>query len=442
MRDAERGEAAESLALGALDWLLGSARSTEEGLTWAATAPGPEANFTLYRGTAGVVLTLLEAQRHFGDDRYGDAALRGRRPSPLRPSEENCSLYFGLAGMAAALTRCTTCWATPPPARRASRSGPGAFTVRRDALGREVRAARRQRRHRARSSRHRRHRPRRARSEAVPPHRRATPPGVNWAVRPCPLVPINLAWHARHHVRPRGRRRGSRRRDLLELALQGAPDVVARNEAGRRAFSSPIPIRSTSPTSTSGTATAGATARQATPRHSDCSARSSGTLPGRRVPTGAGPPLPAPACRGGPGPGSGTTAVAAAGRPESWPWHATGTLRRRRASNSQTSSSRTSGPGDCRHQRRPLVELRAPSDSQHARTAHRMGDGQRRHRPRTAAVRPRQTRRKTRPTRSPGRTIPAPAGLGFVLASLMRGATGIGGRPLSLTQRRFLSGAW
>jgi hypothetical protein len=35
-----RGEAAESLAVGTLDWLLGSARSTKEGLTWAATVPG------------------------------------------------------------------------------------------------------------------------------------------------------------------------------------------------------------------------------------------------------------------------------------------------------------------------------------------------------------------------------------------------------------------
>ena len=71
------GEAAESLALGALDWLLGSARSTEAGLTWAAAVPGAEPNFTLYHGAAGIVLALLEAQQHFKDDRYGDAALRG-----------------------------------------------------------------------------------------------------------------------------------------------------------------------------------------------------------------------------------------------------------------------------------------------------------------------------------------------------------------------------
>ena len=76
-RKESRGEAAEILALGALDWLLGSARSTAAGLTWATTVPCSEADSTLYHGSAGIVLALLEAQQHFGDDRYGDAAIRG-----------------------------------------------------------------------------------------------------------------------------------------------------------------------------------------------------------------------------------------------------------------------------------------------------------------------------------------------------------------------------
>ena len=71
-----RGEAAESLALGALDWILGSARGSETGWGWPATVPGSEADFSLYHGTAGIVLALLEAQRLFGRDRYGDAAAR------------------------------------------------------------------------------------------------------------------------------------------------------------------------------------------------------------------------------------------------------------------------------------------------------------------------------------------------------------------------------
>jgi hypothetical protein len=103
-RKESRGEAAEILALGALDWLLGSARSTAAGLTWAATVPCSEADSTLYHGSAGIVLALLDAQRHFGDDRYGDAAMRGAAAiAAAVDDEESSSLYFGLAGMAVAL---------------------------------------------------------------------------------------------------------------------------------------------------------------------------------------------------------------------------------------------------------------------------------------------------------------------------------------------------
>jgi hypothetical protein len=99
-----RGEAAEILALGALDWLLGSARSTAAGLTWAATVPCSEADSTLYHGSAGIVLALLEAQRHYEDDRYGDAAMRGAAAiNAAVDDEQGSSLYFGLVGMAVAL---------------------------------------------------------------------------------------------------------------------------------------------------------------------------------------------------------------------------------------------------------------------------------------------------------------------------------------------------
>jgi hypothetical protein len=102
--DGLRGEAAEDLALGALDWLLGSARGTRAGLTWAATVPGDEAHFSLYHGSAGIVHALLEAQRHFGDDRYGDAAVCGSAAIAAAVDDQgDCSLYFGLAGMAVAL---------------------------------------------------------------------------------------------------------------------------------------------------------------------------------------------------------------------------------------------------------------------------------------------------------------------------------------------------
>jgi hypothetical protein len=45
-------------------------------LTWPVSANDDAADPTLYSGAAGNVLALLEAQQHFRDDRYGDAAIR------------------------------------------------------------------------------------------------------------------------------------------------------------------------------------------------------------------------------------------------------------------------------------------------------------------------------------------------------------------------------
>ncbi len=50
------------------------------------------------------MLALLEAQHHFDDDRYGDAALRSARAIAAGvDQEEHWSLYSGLTGMAVAL---------------------------------------------------------------------------------------------------------------------------------------------------------------------------------------------------------------------------------------------------------------------------------------------------------------------------------------------------
>jgi hypothetical protein len=234
-----RGEAAESLALGALDWLLGSARSTEEGLTWAATVPGAEANFTLYHGSAGIVLALLEAQRHFGDDHYGDAALRGAEAiAAAVDHEENCSLYFGLAGMAVALHEVHVQLGDSPAgaaARRAldrmrSRFDGQRWGVMFELLGGnagialgalhvgDLELA----------------------VLAAEPYLRTadpTPGGVNWAVRPSPPRSHHIA-HGTigivYALAAVGTAAG--RRDLFELALAGAADVVARNEAGPEGF--------------------------------------------------------------------------------------------------------------------------------------------------------------------------------------------------------------
>ncbi len=81
----------ETLALAALDWLVSSARGAE---------PDP----TLYSGDAGIVLTLVEAHRHFDDDRWADAAVRGARGlAAALDGWDHRSLYFGTTGMAVAL---------------------------------------------------------------------------------------------------------------------------------------------------------------------------------------------------------------------------------------------------------------------------------------------------------------------------------------------------
>nr|WP_256069892.1 lanthionine synthetase LanC family protein [Streptomyces sp. DvalAA-14] len=95
---------AESLAVGALEWLLKAAQDVEGGLTWPGTLDDDEFNPTLYSGTSGVLPTLLDAWRHFGDDRYADAALRGVRSVAAAVDDwEYSGLYTGVAGMAVAL---------------------------------------------------------------------------------------------------------------------------------------------------------------------------------------------------------------------------------------------------------------------------------------------------------------------------------------------------
>jgi Lanthionine synthetase C-like protein len=233
------GEVAESLALDALKWLLGSARSTEAGLTWAAAVPGAEANFSLYHGAAGIVLTLLEAQQHFGDDRYGDAAMRAAAAiAAAAGHEEDCSLYFGLAGMAVALHAVHVRLgdsAAGAAARHALDQVRARFDGQRggvmfELLGGNAGIAL--------GALH-------AGSPdlavlATEPYLRTadpTPGGVNWAVRPGPARSHHIAHGTlgiAYALAAVGTAVG--RRDLVELALRGASDVVARDEAGPGGF--------------------------------------------------------------------------------------------------------------------------------------------------------------------------------------------------------------
>jgi hypothetical protein len=236
---ASRGEAAESLARAALDWLLGSARSTRAGLTWAAAGPGGEADFTLYQGSAGIVLAFLEAQRHFRDDRYGDAAIRGAAAiAAAAGHEESSSLYFGLAGLAVALRAVHARLGDAPAAVAAGRAlnqVRSRFDGQRwgemfELLGGNAGIAL--------GALHA------GDTElavlAAEPYLRSadpTPGGVNWAVRPSPPRSHHIAHGTLgivYALTAVGAAAG--RRDLTGLALAGAADVVARDEAGPAGF--------------------------------------------------------------------------------------------------------------------------------------------------------------------------------------------------------------
>jgi hypothetical protein len=234
-----REEEVETLAAGAVDWMIGATRSSNDGLTWASTATGDEADHTLYSGGAGIVLALLEAQRHFRDDRYGDAALRGAAGlAAAVAGEEDCSLYFGLTGTAVAL-RAVHGLLGDPVADRASARALDRVRSRFDgrrwgdmfellfgnagiALGAlhagDLDLA----------------------VLAVEPYLHTadpTPGGVNWAVRPSPPRSHHIAHGTLgivHALAAVGAAAG--RADLIELALAGAADVVSRDEAGPAGF--------------------------------------------------------------------------------------------------------------------------------------------------------------------------------------------------------------
>ncbi|PBC65602.1 lanthionine synthetase C family protein [Streptomyces sp. Tue6028] len=95
----------EGLAVEGLRWLSEAARETAGGgLSWATRPSDDDLNPMLYSGTAGIVPVLLEAWRHFGDDSYADTALRAARSlADSVDGIDDDSLYFGRTGMALVL---------------------------------------------------------------------------------------------------------------------------------------------------------------------------------------------------------------------------------------------------------------------------------------------------------------------------------------------------
>jgi hypothetical protein len=99
--------ASEELALAALEWVTGTAIADGDGVWWSGVPSSAEPDPTLYHGTAGIVLALLEAHAHFGDPRWGELAGRGTRwlaaAIDTLDTSRYPALYFGATGTAFAL---------------------------------------------------------------------------------------------------------------------------------------------------------------------------------------------------------------------------------------------------------------------------------------------------------------------------------------------------
>jgi hypothetical protein len=237
----ETGPDASLLAQNALEWLLAGARECGTGLAWTGRPDDDELDSTLYSGAAGIVLALLEGYRHFGDDRYGEAAELGARSVAAAAGEgwELSSLSLGLAGMAFALREVHRLLGNSSADQAAVRAlhivrsrfdgerWSDQFELLHGNAGIALAAWRAGDLDLA--------------VMAVTPYLRraeATAGGVHWEVR----AGVPARFHHISHgtlgivcaLAAIGRAAG--RGDMVELALAGAADVVSRNEAGPDGF--------------------------------------------------------------------------------------------------------------------------------------------------------------------------------------------------------------
>ena len=213
-----RGRRAADLARGAADWLVDHAEPDRE-------------DPSLYHGLAGVVLALHEAHVHFGDDRYGEAVARGAEKQTAQVEVlENCSLYFGLAGVGMTLQALGHDDAAQRAWQRVrsgfdgrrwndmfelltGNAGIGLGALHAGDLDLAV--------------------------TAVTPYLSTadrTEGGVNWAVRPSRPAPPPRPRDAGIVYALAAVGEAAGRDDMVELALAGAADVVGRNEAGPDGF--------------------------------------------------------------------------------------------------------------------------------------------------------------------------------------------------------------
>lgn len=216
---ASRAEAATSLARRAVDWLLNGHTADSE-------------DPSLYHGQAGVVLAVQEAAEHFDDGRCARAAAAGGDALAARVERlEDCSLYFGLAGVAGSLRSLGRDEAADRALSRirdrfdgerwnemfellVGNAGIGLGALWSGDVDLAV--------------------------MAVTPYLAAaesTAHGVNWPVRPSPPRSHHIAHGTLGIVYALAAiGRAAARADLIELALAGAADVVSRNEAAPEGF--------------------------------------------------------------------------------------------------------------------------------------------------------------------------------------------------------------
>ncbi|MFE6619060.1 lanthionine synthetase LanC family protein [Streptomyces sp. NPDC057740] len=231
----------EALAVEGLRWLVAGARDDGGGgIGWPVRASDGGLEPMLYNGTAGVVPVLLEAWRHFGDDSYAEVALRAARGlAGAVEGVEDDSLYFGRMGMALVLRAVHNELGDTAAGRAADRAvemvrsrfdgerwgelyelmggnagiGLGALL-----LGAEDLAV-----------------------QGVEPYARSaerTSAGVRWQFRPGAPGRMHHISHGTlgivYGLAAVGHATG--RKDLVELALAGAADVVSRGEGGPDGF--------------------------------------------------------------------------------------------------------------------------------------------------------------------------------------------------------------
>ncbi|MFF9200283.1 lanthionine synthetase LanC family protein [Streptomyces sp. NPDC014986] len=232
---------AEGLAVDGLRWLTAAARDTAGGgLAWTDVPSSDEGDPMLYSGTAGIVPVLLEAWRHFGDDSYADTAARAARGLVDRVDGiDDDSLYFGRTGIALVLRALhdelgdTAAGAAADRALDLVRSrfdgtrwgelfelmgGNAGIGLGALAAGDAELAV-----------------------LAMEPYLRTaepTPAGVHWAHRPGTDSRLHHVSHGTLGIVLALARVGGAtgRADLLDLALTGAADVVARDGAGPDGF--------------------------------------------------------------------------------------------------------------------------------------------------------------------------------------------------------------